>query len=316
MSLIVNTNVHSLFTQRAISKNTFNLEKTTQKLSTGLRINQAGDDAAGLSISEKMRSEIEGLTKARQNSLDGISLTQTMDGGLGIIQDNLMRIRELFVQGLNGTNSASEKDMLQREVNERVEAIDDISSQVKFNGITLLSGNTGTSATAVNITLQTGAFDADTTVIELFAGASSAANTGINIDITQEYAAGAADYGSLVEGVSTAGLALDELHITGATGVAAAGGNTDGTLADIDAMIGNVSRMRSHLGAVQNAIHSKLDYLDIQIENVSASKARIKDADIAKESSELVKYQMLQQASVAMLQQANANPQVALSLIP
>jgi flagellin len=123
MGLTVNTNTQSIFAQRALSKNTLALQRSIEHLSTGYRINRAGDDAAGLSISEKMTSQVKGLDKAKQNSSDGISLIQTAEGALSVIQDNMQRIRELMVQGSNGTNGQSEQDALQREINERVTTI-------------------------------------------------------------------------------------------------------------------------------------------------------------------------------------------------
>ncbi|MCE2929145.1 MAG: flagellin FliC, partial [Candidatus Caenarcaniphilales bacterium] len=163
MSIYVNTNVQSLFAQRALGSNTSNLQKSVEKLSTGLRINRAGDDAAGLSIAQKMTATIGGLGKAQQNASDGISLIQTAEGGLGVAQDNLQRVRELMVQASNGTNSANEVDAIQREINERVRVISDAAGQVQFNGISLLGG-------AANITLQTGADNGQTTTLNFASG--------------------------------------------------------------------------------------------------------------------------------------------------
>ena len=127
MPIVVNTNTQSLFAQRALRTNTMNLERNIEHLSTGYRINRAADDAAGLSIANKLTTQVRGLEKAMQNAGDGISLIQTAEGGLGIIQENLQRIRELVVQGINGTNGESEKAAIQREINERVQIIDDIA---------------------------------------------------------------------------------------------------------------------------------------------------------------------------------------------
>jgi len=127
MSIVVNTNTQSIFAQRALGKNTLNLQKSIEKLSTGSKINKAADDAAGLSISEKLTSQIRGLQKAKQNAGDGISMIQTAEGALSIVHDNLQRVRELVVQAKNGTNSSAELDSIQREINERVSTIEDIS---------------------------------------------------------------------------------------------------------------------------------------------------------------------------------------------
>ena len=138
MAIYVNTNTQSIFAQRALSGNTFNLQKSIEKLSTGYRINRASDDAAGLSISEKLTSQIKGLEKAEQNIGDGISMLQTAEGSLSIIQDNLQRIRELVVQASNDTNSRNELNAIQREINARVTTIDDIATDTEFNNIALL----------------------------------------------------------------------------------------------------------------------------------------------------------------------------------
>jgi flagellin len=310
MPIIVNTNTQSLFAQRALGSNTTGLQKSIEKLSTGFRINRAGDDAAGLSISEKLTTQVRGLEKAKQNAGDGVSLIQTAEGALGVIQDNLQRIRELFVQATNGTNGENEKAAIQREINERVTTIDDIAKATKFNGNSLIKG-------ASDITLQTGADNGQTTSITLADG-SSTANTGIEIDIAFDSATGTTGYGQLVEGTTT-GFALDELSV-GSTNVASQNGSvntaTASGLTELDTVINNVSRMRSYLGAVQNSLESKMEYLDVAMENASASRSRVKDVDIAAESSVMLKNQILQQSAASMLAQANSTPQLALNLLP
>ena len=298
MPIVVNTNVQSLFAQRALGSNAMHMQKSIEKLSTGLRINRAGDDAAGLSISEGLTSEIRGLEKAKQNAGDGISLVQTAEGALSIIQDNVQRIRELVVQATNGTNSSDEKDAIQREINERVTTIDDIAKATKFNGNALIKS-------ASNVTLQTGSNNGETTSITL-AGGSTA--TGINIDIATTAA------GSLGE---TSAFTLTALHVGGS--INAHDGSTStvtsSALTGVDHMIDNLSRMRSYLGAVQNSLESKTEYLNVAIENASSSRSRIRDVDVASESSALLKYQILQQSAATMLTQANSTPQIALNLL-
>jgi flagellin len=312
MGLVVNTNTQSLFAQRALNKNTDGLKRNIEHLSTGYRINRASDDAAGLSISNKLTTTIRGLEKAKQNASDGISLLQTAEGGLSVIQENLQRIRELVVQGVNGTNGAAEKDALQREINERVKLVSDIASATKFNGISLLTANTAATA---NITLQTGASNGETTTV-LFQSEQSA-NTGIEIDIS-ETAGGGDDQGHLVEN-ATANFALDRIQLSGATvnsyNYATHSTNFSASVGVVDTMIDNISRMRSYIGASQNALESKIDYIDIAIENASASRSRIQDVDVAYESSILVRNQILQQTASSMLSQANSQPQIALSLL-
>ncbi len=313
MSIVVNTNTQSLFAQRALRTNTMNLQKNIEHLSTGYRINRAADDAAGLSIANKLTTQVNGLEKAMQNSADGISLIQTAEGGLGIIQENLQRIRELVVQGVNGTNGTSEKDAIQREINERVKIIDDISKATKFNGVGLLYGH---SAASSDIVLQTGYANGETTTIALRSGQTT--NQGIDIDVS-EVIGGSNDQGHLIEGISTSSFALDRIQISGATvnsySYATNTTNVTAAVGDVDTMIDNISRMRSYLGAMQNSLESKMDYLDTAKENAMASRSRIQDVDVAKESSVLVKNQILQQTASAMLAQANAQPQIALQLI-
>ena len=320
MGLMINTNTQSLFAQRALGKNTFDLQKSVEKLSTGFKINRAGDDAAGLSISEKMTAQIKGLEKAKQNASDGISLIQTGEGALAVIQDTLQRIRELVVQGTNGTNGADEADAIQREINERVQTIQDIAEDTKFNGTDIIHDN---AAAAADISLQTGADNGQTTTISLRSGQT--ANTGIDIDITKERAGDATDRGTLIEGIATANFGLHRIHLGVAgmtvdshdeTADTANGVSTTVTLDHMDTMIDNISRMRSDLGAAQNSLESKIEYLDVARENMSASRSRVRDVDVAAESSTLVRNQILQQSASAMLSQANNAPQLALNLLP
>jgi flagellin len=316
MGLVVNTNTQSLFAQRALRNNTAGLKSNIERLSTGYRINRASDDAAGLSISNKLTTLVRGIEKAKQNAGDGISLIQTAEGGLGVIQENLQRIRELVVQGKNGTNGSSEADALQREINERIRNISDIANATKFNGQALLVSPT-------DKVLQTGADSGQVTMIELSSGVK--ANMGINLEVTYEKTGTSSDYGSLIEGVSVANFGLHNIHL-GVTGMdvesldktldPATGTNITVSVEHLDKMIDNISRMRSYLGAKQNALESKIEYLDIARENAEASRSRIQDVDVAQESSVLVKNQILQQTASAMLAQANSQPQIALSLLP
>ena len=300
MGIYVNTNTQSVFAQRALSGNTMGLQKNIEKLSTGFRINRAADDAAGLSISEKLTSQIRGLEKAEQNIGDGISLVQTAEGALGVIQDNMQRIRELTVQAANGTNSESELSAIQREVNERVRTISDIATGTEFNNKTLLTGAPASATAVGNITLQTGSDQGQTTAIDF---------TQMNTSIAAAPAAGT---------ISQNAVALNTLAVGSTTvqTVAAASAATRTSLDDIDDILDNVSRMRSTLGAAQNSLESKAEYLNVAKENALSSRSRIRDVDVAKESSEMIKNQILQQSSAAMLSSANQTPQLALNLLP
>ncbi len=299
MSVVINTNTQSLFAQRALRGNTNMMKSSIEKLSTGFRINRAGDDAAGLSISEKMTAQIRGTDQAKRNIGDGISLLQTAEGALGVVQDNLQRIRELAVQAENGTNSDDELDAIQREINERVTAIKDMGTNAEFNGTTLLDGG-------ADIDLQIGANDGETLTLELQSGTTQ---EGVKIEVDGT-AAGGLGEDSTVN--------LDEFHVGGSGSVESGGGESaaNGSLDDIDTMIDNVSRMRSQLGAYQNSLDSNLNYLDNYSENLQGARSRIKDVDVAEESGKFVKSQILQQTATAMLSQANSVPQTALNLLP
>ena len=302
MGIVVNTNTQSLFAQRALRSNTNMVQKSIEKLSTGYRINKAGDDAAGLSISNKMTTLIRGMDQAKRNIGDGIGMISTIDGALGTVQDNLQRIRELTVQALNGTNSNDERDAIQREVNERVKAIDDMGNQATFNGVNLLKGT-------ANITLQIGASDGNSLTMYTSAGTSAATGFLINYSSTT--------VGSLGEGTT---LQLSAFTI-GSANVKTLSGNTSATatanaLLNLDSMINNVSRMRSQVGAYENSLSSNMDYLDRYSESLRGARSRVQDVDVAAESADTSRAQILQQSAAAMLSQANATPQIALNLLP
>jgi flagellin len=301
MAIYVNTNTQSVFAQRSLGSNTLGLQRNIEKLSTGFRINRAADDAAGLSISEKLTSQIRGLEKAEQNIGDGISMVQTAEGSLGIIQDNLQRIRELVVQSSNGTNSRNELNAIQREINARVTTIEDIGDDTEFNGIALLDGTAGT------INLQTGSDNGQTTAINF-------ANLAIDIDAQTANTMGAG------AGFNLSALKVTDNNAASVGGEAAPGTGTSAPtatpLTGLDTMLDNISRMRSELGATQNSLESKAEYINVARENAMASRSRIRDVDVAKESSAMVKNQILQQSAAAMLSQANATPQLALNLLP
>ena len=311
MTLSIATNVQSIFAQRAVRLNTRALQTNIERISTGSKINRAADDAAGKSISSKLTTEIKGLQKANQNASDGISLIQTAEGALQIIQENVLKIRELVVQGLNDTNSPDEKGALQREINERIQIIDDVARAAEFNGEDLLYDPT-------DKVLQTGANIGETTTVSFLAGVLP--NVGIDIDIAYVNTTTAVtDYGQLSENTAL-GFALDRMQIPGSNvdsfNFAVHATNVAANLDDLDAVITNLSRMRSFLGAAQNTLESKLDYIGVSEENNSASRSRITDADIARESSAIIQNQILQQSASSMLVQANALPELALQLLP
>ena len=302
MGIVVNTNTQSLFAQRALRTNTNMVQKSIERLSTGYRINRAGDDAAGLSISQKMTTLIRGMDQAKRNISDGVAMIATIDGALGTVQDNLQRIRELTVQALNGTNSNDERDAIQREINERVTAINDMGNQAQFNGVNLLKGTQ-------NITLQIGANDGNNLTMLTTSGLT--ADIGFRVDHNST------TFGSLGEGAS---VSLSAFTV-GSTNVKTVSGNTSATatanaLLNLDSMINNISRMRSQVGAYENSLGSNMDYLDRYSESLRGARSRVQDVDVAMESSETSRAQILQQSAATMLTQANATPQIALNLLP
>lgn len=291
--------------------NTAALEKNIEHLSTGLRINRSSDDPAGNSISSRLQTEILGLEKAKQNAADGISMIQTAEGALNVIQENVLKIRELVVQGLNGTNSAVERGALQREINERVTMIDDIAQRTEFNGERLLYN-------ASDKVIQNGANIGETTTLTLASGVLAA--VGVNIDVAYVTTnTTSLDFGHLVENATT-GFALDRMQIPNADvnsmNFASHATNYPASLDDIDSMLDNISRVRSYFGAMQNTLEAKLDYIDIATENSEASRSRIRDVDVAKESSKLIQNQVLQQTASSMLVQANTLPEIVIQLLP
>ena len=273
MALTVNTNIASLNAQRNLLKSQNDLGKSMARLASGLRINSAKDDAAGLAITDRMTSQIRGLNQAARNANDAISLAQTAEGALGETTNILQRMRELAVQSANGTNTASDRASLHAEFSQLQAEIDRIAQNSKFNGQVLLTGSYSTTG----MKFQVGA-DANQTI---------------------EVKIGAATQTTLA--VSTLSIATS------------AGANT--ALATIDTAIGKVDTTRGTLGAVQNRIESTISNLSNIAENLAAARSRILDADIAAETSAMTKNNILQQAGVSVLAQANQTPQLALSLL-
>ena len=278
MSIVVNTNVSSNLVQRSLGSATSEISKSLEKLSTGSKINRAADDAAGLVISESLRAQQRGSAVASANAQTGVNLLQTAEGDLGIIQDNLQRIRDLTVQAANGTNGTTERSAIKDEVQARLNEIDRIAKSSKFNNVQLLNG--GSTA----LTLQIGA-NAETSLNSLTIGsplkASLSTSLGLkNVDTAFSTATKAASF-----------------------------------LSSIDTAISTVSTRRATIGSLQNRLDSAIKSLAVKQENMAASESRIRDTDIAKEAASLTKNQILQQASASLLAQANQSPSVALSLI-
>ncbi|MBW6510125.1 MAG: flagellin FliC [Desulfuromonadales bacterium] len=276
MALTINTNVASLNAQRNLSQSQGALNTAMQRLSSGLRINSAKDDAAGLAISDRMTSQIRGINQAVRNANDGISVAQTAEGAIGEITNILQRMRELAVQSANDSNSADDRISLQAEVAQLIEEIDRIAGTAEFNGSPLLNGN------------------GEELVFQV--GYKATENDQIKID-----------FGDL--DMTSGALGVDGVDL------ATAGSDIASTLDAIDAALTAVASARGTLGAVQNRFESTIANLQNISENVSAARSRIMDADIAQETSNLTKFNILQQAGVSILAQANQAPVLALTLL-
>ena len=277
MAITVNTNVSSLNAQRNLTRSGEGLATSMERLASGMRINSAKDDAAGLQISNRLTSQINGLGVAQRNANDGISMAQTAEGALNETTTILQRMRELTLQSANGSNSAEDQDALNTEVTALKAEITRIAKTTSFGQQKLLDATGGTSG---KFTFQIGANKEET------------------IDFT---------IGDMTAG--TAGLAVDAVNIGSASG------DTDAALDAIDAAIKKVDKQRADLGAVQNRFgHTISNLANIQ-ENVSASRSRIQDTDFATETAQMTKNQILQQAGTSILSQANQLPQAALSLL-
>jgi flagellin len=377
MAQSINTNVASLNAQRNLNRSQGLLNQSLERLSTGLRINSAKDDAAGLAISERFTTQIRGLNQAVRNASDGISLAQTAESALAELTNNLQRIRELAVQSANASNSASDRAALDAEVAQRIAEVDRIAKQTNFNGVKVLDGSFGTATFqvganvgetisvslttdvtaaaigAVNTVTGAGftnddvaetvtlAFeDADTNAlgsVDIAGGASaqdvadainnanmSGVSAFVNDDgeiqvLSSIGAVTMAETGGTnndlgLDGLSTADEAVDATTTIGGVSVATVAG-ANFAIARVDSALTDVNGLRGNLGAIQNRFESTIINLQTVSENLAASRGRIQDADFAAETAALTKAQILQQAGVSVLAQANAQPQLALSLL-
>jgi len=308
---VINTNTLSLTTQNNLTKSQSSLGTSIERLSSGLRINSAKDDAAGQAIANRFTSNINGLTVAARNANDGISLAQTAEGALGEINNNLQRIRDLTVQAQNSSNSASDVDSIQAEVNERMKEVDRVTKQTDFNGIKVL--NTGASSSTYNF--QVGSKDAETIGIKISSSDSfnlaAAGSSGTTLN-TKAMASGTDTVNGNARTTEAVGFDVLKGKVTGgATGAAA--GSTP--LADIDAAIKSVDSQRSLLGASQNRFESTITNLNNTVSTLTSARSRIQDSDYATEVSNMSRAQILQQAGSSVLAQANQVPQTMLSLL-
>jgi flagellin len=377
MALGINTNVASLSAQNQLGKSQNLSNQALERLSSGLRINSAKDDAAGLAISTRFQAQITGLNVAQRNANDGISLAQTAEGALDEVTNNLQRIRELAVQSANATNSASDREALDDEVQQRIAEVDRISTQTAFNGLNVLDGTFGSAA------FQVGANAGETISVDLTQSTrSGSVGQVVSMDVAVDFDSGANTIGdtstlaitttsgaqtvnfegtetttqdladainsqvdnafALVDDSGSLRIATDEAEVTSVAYTAGNGTNTvitDNTTAvntkqgnldvaniktvgganemilRMDDALDTINSLRGELGAVQNRFESTIANLSTSVENLSASNSRILDADFAAETAKLSKSQVLQQAGISVLAQANARPQQVLSLL-
>lgn len=265
MGLMINTNIAAINSYRNLQGSQLSLNTSLERLSSGLRINRAADDAAGLAISESLRSQVNGLNQAIANAQDGISLVQTAEGAMNEAHAIMQRLRKLAVQASNGTNSSTNITQIKEEVDQLQEELGKIADRAKFNGTSLLGGGT--------VTLQVGAYASNTMVVNL---ASLTSVAGVDF--------------------------------TSAT-------TARNSINDIDTAISSLATSRAKLGAVQNRLQHTINNLGVSSENLSASESRIRDADVAKEMANFTRANILQNAGVSMLAQANMAPQSVLKLL-
>ena len=280
MSMFVNTNVSSLNAQRQLFDVSNSLSTSFERLSSGIRINSAADDAAGLQITDRMTSQIEGLNQAVRNANDAISLSQTAEGALSETTTALQRIRTLAIQSQNGINSSADRAALQKEVSALRTEISRIATTTEFAGVSILSG----------------AFSASFLV-----GANSGQTISVNLSTPTLTAAGVSGFGPSGLGIGTGDVLSAE--------------NASTILDNVDSAISAIGSLRADLGALQNRFQSTIRNLSNISENVSAARSQIKDTDFATETANLTRNQIIQQASTTVLSQANQRPQAALQLL-
>ena len=377
----INTNVASLNAQRNLAASQSSLSTSIQRLSSGLRVNSAKDDAAGLAIADRMNTQVRGLDVAARNANDGISLSQTAEGALGKVGDMLQRMRELAVQSSNATNTQTDRNSLDAEVVQLKAEINRVATQTSFNGVKLLDGsfsganfqvgaNAGETINVATITnAQTAVLGGTVNVATASAAASGLTgfatavaaggvtvngvdigaipaagsaleragqlvnsinqvsgqtNVGASYDsatgqITLRSSSGAITIAGTTNDATVAGFANATTAATATTGITGLNvqsyANSQLALTQIDAALSQVNTARGNLGAIQNRFSNAIDSINVTNENITAARGRILDADFAKESANLARAQVLQQAGTAMVAQANALPNGVLQLL-
>lgn len=285
--MIINNNISAIFGNRQLAVDTAMTDKNMEKLSSGMRINRAGDDASGLAVSEKMRSQIRGLNQALRNTQDGVSFIQTTEGYLQEVGNTLQRVRELAVQASNGIYTDEDRGYIQVEVDQMVAEIDRIGSHAQFNGLKMLSG----------MFAEPTAESTPPAEMFLHLGANMDERVQVHINTMNSTALGLKSEG------------------TGQTISIADQNDANTVIGVVDQALSRVNAQRANLGATQNRLESSTRSIMVGSENLQAAESRIRDTNMARESSEFAKNQVLTQAATAMLAQANQRPQLVLSLL-
>ena len=309
----MNTNVSSLSGQRYLTNATNSLTTTYQRLSSGLRINSAKDDAAGLQISDRLTSQINGLNQGNRNANDGIAFAQTVEGGLEEVSSMFQKIRTLAVQASNGTNTASDKDAIAKEMSSLFTEVNRIATQTTYGGQKILGGAVTDSIysnaaqnkndTAGAITFQVGANAGDTISMNV---------QGYNVSVVYKRAMGNTNFIAAADKMLTTDA---NGNITVNLNLDAAKGNASNLIQIMDEMIADVDSTRADLGAMQNRLESSIRNQSNTSANEADARSRIRDADFAEESANLSQQSIIQQAATSMLMQANTRPQLGLSLL-
>ncbi len=300
--MIIQHNIAAINSYRNLGVNQSGLNKNLEKLSSGYRINRAGDDAAGLAISESMRSQINGLNQATKNAQDAVGLIQTAEGALTEVHSMLQRLTTLASQSANGTYNSVARGNLQQEVDQLLQEIDRIANNTDFNGIKPLAVGT---SNAGNMTFQIGPSSKETLVIK--GQPMVASNMGILNDSITSPATGNATASQITTAIKKS---LSEISVSGKVTT-----NGNAAISVINAAINQVSSYRATLGAAQNRLEHTINNLKVTSENITAAESRIRDTDMADEITAFTKNNILLQASQSMLAQSNSVPQSILSLL-
>ena len=301
MALYVNTNVTSLNSTSKLNKATHSLDTTYKRLSSGFRINSAKDDAAGLQISNRLTSQINGLNQGNRNANDGIALAQTAEGALDEVHTMLQRIRTLSVQSANGTNTTADRQAIQAEVDQLSSEITRIACKTTFGGQKILAGAKRTTACSGNLVGSTGKVS-----FQVGANANDTISISLSIAFTVSGMGSADSVGSACLVTNDDGSVSFDLSTASKAQL---------TLENIDTYIAHVDKTRGQLGAVQNRLESTISNQSNIAENESDARSRIRDTDYAEEAANLSQQTIIQQAATSMLTQANSRPQIALSLL-